>query len=143
MRNLKDTRPRPTGPRKIQYRPDEKVLLDRIEHALGEVLTENQKKLITGKIMEMPPGRQTGRTVAYLIRLAISEGRPLHLYVGGEDFVMVPDHDPIEGMTYNSIKRRIGILKGLYGKLSAEPGIALRKIYFSKEEAEEDGAAQE
>lgn len=75
------------------------------------------------------PGRGTGKTLAYVIRLCLSEGAPLHMYPGGTHWnVFDEDH----GVAYHKVFR--DNVRDVYMKLKLNGGLKLRTIYFSRDE---------
>lgn len=62
---------------------DDQVLID-IEGVLGFELYDWQKDYILGKRYDGYTGRRSGRTTAYMIRLMLSEGPPINLYITKE-----------------------------------------------------------
>ena len=78
------------------------------------------------------PGRATGKTLASVIRLCLSEGDPLHMYPGG-DHARICDGN--HGPEYFRIYRHY--VMEAYKKLQLYGGLKLRTIYFSSSEAQE------
>ena len=110
----------------------------KIERALEISLTHNQKLFIAGKISRMPEERGSGRTMAYLLKYILEDSKkPQHLYIFGEDYGTVPDHDPIKGLMENDRRLRMELLKGLYRRLRLVPRLVTRVLYFDKEEVGE------
>lgn len=100
-----------------------------VERALGIRLLDWQVAYIWGKSLYQMPGRATGKTLANVIRLCLSEGDPLHMYPGGQhDFICDGNHGPEYSRTYRSYVRET------YQKLQLYGGLKLRTIYFSPAE---------
>lgn len=106
-----------------------------IEVAMGFKLYDWQKAYILGLSDYRMPGRQTGKTTAYMLKIILSEGDPIHLYANQ---ICDEYHGP------ESIVRFKHELYKLYWTLS-NPGLELklRKIYFFKREYENERSKNE
>lgn len=107
-----------------------------VERALGIRLDDWQVAYIWGGSLYVMPGRATGKTLASVIRLCLSEGNPLHMYCGGEHQSLC---DVPHGPHYHRIYR--GYVRDVYHKLQLQGGLRLRTIYFSSDEAKEERVA--
>lgn len=103
-----------------------------VERALDIRLLEWQVAYIWGSSPYLMPGRGTGKTLAYVIRLCLSEGEPLHMYRQGKDYQLC---DEYRGPQYLDIFRKYA--RDTYRKLQMWGGLKLRTIYFSPAEAKE------
>lgn len=102
-----------------------------VERALEIRLLDWQVAYIWGNSQYLMPGRATGKTLAYVIRLCLSEGEPLHMYRQGKHCHLCDEH---HGPEYLAIFRRY--VRDAYRKLEMMGGLKLRTIYFSPAEAE-------
>lgn len=103
-----------------------------VEAALGIRLLDWQVAYIWGESSYLMPGRGTGKTLAYTIRLCLSHGRPLHMYPAGEHWGIV---DEDHGKAYHRIFR--DCVRDTYSKLRLIGGLKLRTIYFHPIDAQE------
>lgn len=101
-----------------------------VERALGIRLLDWQSAYIWGGSTYLMPGRATGKTLAYVIRLCLSEGEPLELYRTGKHWDLC---DEYHGPEYFNIFH--GYVRDAYKKLKMYGGLKLRTIYFSSAEA--------
>lgn len=101
-----------------------------VERALGIRLLDWQVAHIWGGSSYLMPGRGTGKTLACVIRVCLSEGEPLHMYVGGKHQWVCDGH---HGPEYIRIYREY--VRDTYRKLELYGGLDLRTIYFSAVEA--------
>ena len=103
-----------------------------VERALKIKLLDWQVAYIWGDSGYLMPGRCTGKTLASVIRLCLSQGEPLHMYPGGK-------HDRVcdgyHGPEYFKIYR--GYVRDTYRRFQFYGGLKLRTIYFSPTDAEE------
>lgn len=107
----------------------EEIILT-IEKAIGIELYEWQKDYIFEKPKSIyPGGRQNGRTTAYMIKLILSKGDPIHLY---KREALLSVLDDIPGEIYIMWFKHH--LRMLYSLLM-DTGLELRKIYFNWEES--------
>lgn len=104
-----------------------------VERALDIRLLDWQVAYIWGNSSYVMPGRATGKTLAHVIRLCLSEGSPLHMYPKGKDWGLC---DVDYGIAYHRIYREY-VRDTLY-KLKMGGGLKLRTIYFHPEEAKEE-----
>lgn len=104
-----------------------------VERALDIKLMDWQVAYIWGNSSYFIPGRATGKTLAYIIRLCLSEGEPLHMYPNGKHRNLC---DTYQGQWYYEIFR--SYVRDAYEKLKLQGGVKLRKIYFSSTQANED-----
>lgn len=88
---------------------DEKVLLD-IEEALGIKLFPNQRDYLLGRTTPLGTSRQSGRTVAYCIKLALSEGHLL-------DFTTRTICEPLNAGEYVVTVQRIDCFKHTFYRI--------------------------
>lgn len=99
-----------------------------VELALHIKLYDWQKAYITGASDYVMPGRVSGRTTAYMVRLCLLEGEPIDLskrsevdrYADGSHSTHYPDWFK-------------GALRDIYYELQRIGGVRLRKIIFTKE----------
>jgi hypothetical protein len=103
-----------------------------VERALDIRLLDWQVAYIWGDSNFLMPGRATGKTLAYVIRLCLSKGEPLHMYRQGKDCYLC---DEYHGPEYLAIFRQY--VQDAYRKLKLYGGLELRTIYFSPAEAKE------
>ncbi len=103
-----------------------------VERALNIRLFDWQVAYIWGDSYYLMPGRATGKTLASVIRLCLSEGEPLHMYRQGKDYQLC---DEYHGPEYLDIFRKY--VRETYHKLQMWGGLKLRTIYFSPAEAKE------
>jgi hypothetical protein len=113
-------------------------IIHAIEISLRIKLNDWQKAYIFGSSSYLMPGRMTGRTTAYMLRLILSsEETPIYLFrqrILRE--VCDEDHGPIY---YDWFKQQ---LKDIYWILSNPClKLKLRKIYFSEKECRADADA--
>ena len=102
-----------------------------VERALSIRLLDWQVAYIWGGSTYLMPGRATGKTLAHVIRLCLSEGEPLHLYPKGKDWGLC---DVDYGVAYHRIFR--DYVRDAYVKLKLCGGLKLRTIYFHPCEVE-------
>ena len=102
-----------------------------VERALDTRLLDWQVAYIWGNSHYLMPGRATGKTFAYVIRLCLSEGEPLHMYPAGKHWGMC---DVDCGLVYHRIFR--DYVRDTYMKLKLYGGLNLRTIYFHPCEVE-------
>lgn len=100
-----------------------------VETALQIKLFEWQVEYIWGNSPVLLPGRGSGKTLAYVIKLCLSEGRPLYMYPGGLDQCLC---DADQGPRYYQLFR--AYVRETYQKLKRYRGLKLRNIYFSQKE---------
>ena len=101
-----------------------------VERALHITLYDWQKAYITGVADYVMPGRASGKTTAYMVKLCISEGEPIDLskrseverYVDGYHSHNYPDWFKHE-------------LWNVYRELERIGGLRLRTIIFAKPKA--------
>lgn len=103
-----------------------------VERALDIRLLDWQVAYIWGDSRYQMPGRATGKTAAFVIRLCLSQGEPLHMYRKGKDYQLC---DEYHGPEYLEIFRKY--VRDTYKKLQLYGGLKLRTIYFSPAEAKE------
>lgn len=103
-----------------------------VERALQIKLFDWQVAYIWGESRYLMPGRATGKTLANVIRVCLSQGEPLHMYPSGEHQWVC---DGVHGPEYLRIYR--SYVREVYQKLQLYGGLKLRTIYFSSTEAEE------
>lgn len=103
-----------------------------VERALSIRLHDWQIAYIWGGSSYLMPGRATGKTLANVIRLCLSQGKPLHMYREGEDYQVC---DEYHGPHYFDIYRMY--VMDTYKKLQLYGGLKLRTIYFSYAESKE------
>lgn len=103
-----------------------------VERALNIRLFDWQVAYIWGGSKYLMPGRATGKTLANVIRVCLSQGEPLHMYVGGKHQWVC---DGVHGPEYLKIYREY--VRDTYRKLQLYGGLELRTIYFSPDEAKE------
>ena len=114
----------------LPTKADEQKIL--VQRALGIRLQDWQVAYIWGGSMYRMPGRATGKTLAYVIRLCLSEGEPIHLYRTGKDWGLCDEYN---GPQYYHIFR--DYVRDAYQKLQMYGGLKLRTIYFSPSDAKE------
>ena len=102
-----------------------------VERALDIRLLDWQVAYIWGHSSYLMPGRATGKTLASVIRLCLSEGEPLHMYRKGKHWDLC---DEYHGIEYFAIFRNY--VMDIYKKLELHGGLKLRTIYFSPHEVE-------
>lgn len=102
-----------------------------VERALSIRLLDWQVAYIWGDSGYLMPGRGTGKTLAHVIRLCLSQGEPLHMYRQGKHYQLC---DEYHGPEYPGIFREY--VRDTYMKLQLYGGLELRTIYFSPAEAE-------
>lgn len=103
-----------------------------VERALEIRLLDWQVAYIWGDSRYQMPGRGTGKTLANVIRVCLSQGEPLHMYVGGKHQWVC---DGVQSLEYLKIYREY--VRETYRKLQMWGGLELRTIYFSPAEAKE------
>jgi hypothetical protein len=103
-----------------------------VERALEIRLLDWQVAYIWGGSLYRMPGRATGKTLAYVIRLCLSEGEPLHMYPHGKHWGLC---DEDYGVAYHRIFR--DYVREAYRKFQLYGGLKLRPIYFSPADAKE------
>ena len=96
-----------------------------VERALDIRLLDWQVAYIWGNSPYLMPGRGTGKTLAYVLRLCLSEGEPLHMYPAGKHWGLC---DVDHGIAYHRIFR--DYVRNAYTKLKLYGGLKLRPIYF-------------
>lgn len=101
-----------------------------VERALEVRLLDWQVAYIWGDSGYLMPGRATGKTLAAVIRLCLSEGDPLHMYPHGKHYDLC---DEYHGPQYFRIFREY--VRDAYRKLELYGGLKLRTIYFSLNDA--------
>lgn len=99
-----------------------------VEVALRFKLHDWQKAYITGESGYVMPGRQSGGTTAYMLKLCLSEGEPIDLAKWSEAERYT---DEIHGHAYPDWFRHN--LWDMYRELERIGGLKLRKIIFFKE----------
>lgn len=97
-----------------------------VETALQIKLLPWQVAYIWGGVHRFPAGRCTGKTLAHVIRLCLSEGEALYMYPLGKHCQLC---DEYHGPWYADIYRKY--VQDVYFKLEAQGGLKLRKIYFN------------
>lgn len=102
-----------------------------VEIALQITLYDWQKTYIFGKSDYQAPGRATGKTLAHMIKLCLSDGEPINLFQQRD---IEHYSDGWHGTRYLDWYRRN--LWDVYEKLKRQP-LRLRKIYFTRAGAEE------
>lgn len=109
----------------LPSRQDE--IIHAVNIALKIKLYDWQIAYIFGASEYLMPGRVTGGTTAYMLRLLLSKGQPIHLY---KPEVLREICDEDHGSSYNAWFK--SNLRDMYYELS-NPGLrlTLRKIYFS------------
>lgn len=100
-----------------------------IELALRIKLYDWQKAYITGASNYVMPGRTSGRTTAYMVKLCLSEGEPIDLTKQRE---IERYADAIHGSKYFDWFKHH--LWDIYSELERVGGLKFRKIYFSEKE---------
>lgn len=104
-----------------------------VERALEVKLFDWQVAYIWGESHYLMPGRGTGKTFAQIIKLCLSEGCPIILR--GDV------HTNVDGlgifMSFENYRWFRSEVMRIYQKLSMYQVPGLRKIYFSKAEAQE------
>lgn len=103
-----------------------------VELALRIKLYDWQKAYITGVSGYLMPGRASGKTTAYMIKLCLSDGEPIDLTKGKEIERYI---DEICGSHYFDWFKRE--LWNIYAELKRVGGLKLRKIYFSERDKHE------
>lgn len=103
-----------------------------VERALNITLLDWQVAYIWGNSQYLMPGRCTGKTLAFVIRLCLSEGEPLYMYRQGKDWNLC---DTYQGPQYFDTFR--SYVRDAYRVLKHYEGLKLRTIYFSPAEARE------
>ena len=113
------------------------AIIKAIEVALRIKLYDWQKAYIFGMSGYVMPGRVTGRTTAYILKLLLSKGPPLHLY---KNDVLMNICDEDHGHSYRTLfKNELGeIHYRLWGIAFLRH--RLRKIYFTREQARQEAA---
>lgn len=100
-----------------------------VETALQIKLFDWQVEYIWGSSPVMMLARGSGKTLAYIIKLCLSKGRPLYMYRGGlDEFLCDENH----GCRYLKLFR--AYTRETYQRLQAQGKLKLRKIYFSEKE---------
>lgn len=115
-------------------KPKEKTssVIDLIEKALGIELRDWQKEYVLGRSNWVMPGRQTGKTLAYMLKLCVTPGCMMKMYPDEFHYACIPDYPgQVPPMRYRQFFAKE--LEQIYRKLETV-WIPLRKIYFSKEE---------
>lgn len=98
-----------------------------VELALRIKLYDWQKAYITGVSGYVMPGRVSGKTIAYMVRLCISEGEPIDLTKRKE---IERYQDGSHGSQYSDWFKHE--LWRIYMSLERVGGLKLKKIYFSE-----------
>ena len=104
-----------------------------VEVALRLKLYDWQKAYITGAADYVMPGRQSGATTAYMIKLCLSDGESIYLTTLNE---IDRYADGNYGPSYSDWLKNN--LWDVYCKLKRIGGLKLRKIYFHKREVAND-----
>lgn len=117
--------------RLIELLDDEYKTIKLIEIALNLKLYDWQKTYILSKGEYPMVGRRTGRTMAYIIKLCISDGEPILMY---ECKHIALYSDGFHGHRYDDFFR--DELRNIYEQLKRHKGLKLRTIVFNKEDAE-------
>lgn len=106
-----------------------------VEKALGIELYGWQIAYIWGRSSYLMPGRGTGKTLAQIIKLCVSEGCPLVLPTNRK-----PNLDGIGiAESFENYRWFRDSVLNIYKKLELYEVPGLRKIYFSDKEAQADG----
>lgn len=109
------------------------VEISAINKLLDITLYDWQVAYIFGESNYVTQGRGSGKTLAYVIKLLLSEGEPIHMYDKHIDEWI----DAIPGPSYSIWFKYM--VREVYYKLS-QPGspLKLRRVYFTSREATED-----
>ena len=97
-----------------------------VERALKIKLLDWQVAYIWGNSGYLMPGRGTGKTLASIIRLCLSEGDPLHAYPGGKHFSFEDLNHYRQEYWYEHWRT----VHDIYRRLQVYGGLKLRTIYF-------------
>lgn len=101
-----------------------------IETALGFELFDWQKDFLFKDNWVTPCGRQTGRTTAYMLKLLLSEGPPIHMY----DLIVLSNFVD-EDFSFQYSKYFRENLQKMYIKLTnPKLHLKIRKIYFTEKD---------
>lgn len=106
-----------------------------VENALDIRLYDWQSAYIWGNSRYLMPGRSTGKTLAQIIKLCVSEGCPLVLPTNRKpnlDGIGIPE-------SFSNYRWFRDSVLNVYKKLELYQVPGLRKIYFSDKEAQADG----
>lgn len=106
-----------------------------VENALDIKLYDWQVAYIWGKSSYLMPGRGTGKTLAQIIKLCVSEGCPIILPINrmlNVDGLNIPERFENYRWFRSEVER-------IYRRLEAYDVPGLRKIYFSDKEAQAVG----
>ena len=108
--------------------PVSKEIVERlcVEEALGIHLYDWQVDYIWNGSSYVPFERGSGRTLAYIIKLCLSEGDPLHIYWWGRHRYMCDEHATPEYFRFFQL-----LVVDVYMKLRIVPELNVRRIYFA------------
>lgn len=106
------------------------AIVHAIEVALKIKLYDWQKAYIVGASDYLMPGRVTWRTTAYMLKLLLSKGPPIHLYKTNTLHEICDEYHGTQYYGWFGQNLRYMYLR----LLNPEFGLNLRKIYFSERE---------
>ena len=102
-----------------------------VETALQLKLYDWQKAYITGASDYIMPGRVSGKTTAYMVKLCLSEGPKIDIWAEADRYL-----DEYHGVHYT--RCFIADLREIYHELRRVGGLKLREISFVRRRSQEE-----